>query len=79
MGRFAFVDGVSGSPDVLLTLLLAVKDFLDSSEQPLIVLDDISSLLWSGKSVLEVARFAATLRGLVSKVGAYTSPGRAQC
>ncbi|KAL8292115.1 hypothetical protein RQP46_001581 [Phenoliferia psychrophenolica] len=67
-GRFAFVDGVSSSPDVLHTLLLAIVNFIESSETPLIVLDDISSLLWAGAPVLEVARFAASVRSLVSKV-----------
>ena len=66
--RFAFVDG-SSSGSSLLGLYEAVESALKGFGSALVIVDDLSSLLWSGHSSVDVARFSAGLRALVSKVG----------
>lgn len=73
-GRFTFVDGSITSPNgnSLAQLYEAVDTALgdggEGGHSVLLIVDDVSSLLWSGHSSSEVARFSAGLRALVARV-----------
>ncbi|KAI5481180.1 UPF0405 domain protein [Pseudohyphozyma bogoriensis] len=68
-GVFTYIDAPPTSHDTLRLLSDALIPALEGAEQPLVVIDDVSSLQWSGQSVQDVARFVAGLRAVISNVG----------
>ncbi|KAM0748712.1 hypothetical protein T439DRAFT_382491 [Meredithblackwellia eburnea MCA 4105] len=78
-GSFSFLEidpTASDKQQLLDSIFRATLDFLAASAKPdstaapsppLVILDDVSALLWSGIDALRLARFVGTLRGLCSE------------
>lgn len=64
---FTFVDA-NDVGNTLLELYLSIEVALSAMEGALVVLDDLSSLLWAGHPAREVAQLFANVRALVSQV-----------
>lgn len=81
-GQFRFVDGLSaltqGSTswqDILQQIKAALDSFDSSTQPPLVIIDDITALLWTGQSsVRDVIKLSSSLRVLSRDVS--TLPSR---
>lgn len=70
-GTFNFIGATPSSPDLFQTLSISLQAALENSQQPLIVLDDVSSFLWSGKPLNDIVRFIVGIRKAVSAVSSF--------
>ncbi|GAA5836628.1 hypothetical protein JCM11251_002682 [Rhodosporidiobolus azoricus] len=73
-GRFSYIDATSPSTTLSslytsLSSLLRLRDVQDGVEEewegPLVILDDVSALLWRGEGAREVVRWWKAVRGAV--------------